>query len=405
MSALAAQRTVAGKANVAVAAVGAWLINYNSVEAILLFCAVLVTLAGIMFETGQLDSEFYEQQRDVLASAVLIVMIGSILYFAAVLCVEVRVMFMEAKERDEAPIGKLRNASMTGGGLAPASDGGKRARRYSFGISRLAGTPSAVHDEALQAERRSSGQRIASSEAPGRARRQSISEMSGIELSSYLKPPSVLSEQGVVPAMTETVSNPMFASMTAGGASGAAPGAGGPGMAQHKELAQNILLMQGLPNEEQWSTIQELYGDMVGMVAGLQEQVKGLKREVAQEERAVMGRRKHSAVKVPARPRAASISAAPGGSPVANIGPPPSASTCHPNGNVLSGQADAKQSGAARLPDLSFAAGGNGAASPNMPPRGRRRSISATRKILSKKAMFGQEAPSPSGPRSAADLP
>lgn len=39
-------------------AVGSYLVNYNTVEAILLFCAVLVTLSGIMFESGRFEVRF-----------------------------------------------------------------------------------------------------------------------------------------------------------------------------------------------------------------------------------------------------------------------------------------------------------------------------------------------------------
>lgn len=62
--------------------------DYNTVEAVLLFCAVLVNLAGIMFESGRFESSYYDGQRDLITYVVMIVVIGSIVYFAVVFCAE-----------------------------------------------------------------------------------------------------------------------------------------------------------------------------------------------------------------------------------------------------------------------------------------------------------------------------
>ena len=53
--------------------------NYNTVEMVLLFCAVLVVLAGVMFESGQLDSEYYQGQRDTITYITLTVIFFSLL--------------------------------------------------------------------------------------------------------------------------------------------------------------------------------------------------------------------------------------------------------------------------------------------------------------------------------------
>ena len=63
--------------------------NYNTVEMVLLFCAVLVVLAGVMFESGQLDSEYYQGQRDTITYITLTVIFFSLLYFGVVFCSEV----------------------------------------------------------------------------------------------------------------------------------------------------------------------------------------------------------------------------------------------------------------------------------------------------------------------------
>ena len=425
MSALSAQSSIADRANVAAAAVGSWLINYNSVEAILLFCGVLVTLSGIMFETGQLDSEIYQQQRDLLASAVLIVMIGSILYFVVVLVVEARLLLHEARDRDAAPHSKRTKAS-TGDGALPATDGTQqRARRFSFGIARLPGSTAAKGDSVLQGQR-SGPPPAGSGRATPRKRRQSISEMSGIELSSYLKgsnsAPPVAGSHVALPVAEETVSNPMFAAAAKAGAASPADVKAAPGMDQHKELAQNILLMQGVPSEEQWGTIQGLYGDMVGMVAALQEQVKSLKREAAKAERFEAPSRARASSRAGSRSKRSPSAPAPALAPgqgagsastapaadaprpvsrkVSGAGPSRRASVRSSNPLQLSGGSSpptGPTSPQALSPALSFAAAGAGTPgrSSGQPasPR-RRRSIAATRKILNKKTVFGQDRPS-----------
>jgi hypothetical protein len=63
--------------------------NYNSVEAVLLFCAVLVCLGGVMFESGRFDSDAFAAQRDAVAWVIILIIVGSIVYFCAVLFTEV----------------------------------------------------------------------------------------------------------------------------------------------------------------------------------------------------------------------------------------------------------------------------------------------------------------------------
>ena len=54
--------------------------NYNTVEAVLLACAVLINLAGIMFESGRFDSEYYSTQRDFITVCVMIIVFFSLVY-------------------------------------------------------------------------------------------------------------------------------------------------------------------------------------------------------------------------------------------------------------------------------------------------------------------------------------
>ena len=63
-----------------------FLIDYNIVESILLTCSVVVCVSGIMFQSGQLDSEGtqFAAQRTALLAAVMLTIVGSILYIAVV---------------------------------------------------------------------------------------------------------------------------------------------------------------------------------------------------------------------------------------------------------------------------------------------------------------------------------
>eukprot|EP00937_MAST-01D_sp_MAST-1D-sp2_P000675 g675.t1 len=63
--------------------------NYNTVEAVLLCCGVLVTLAGVMFQSGKLESQ--PQTADILAYAVLTIIVLSIIYFFTVLFTEIAI--------------------------------------------------------------------------------------------------------------------------------------------------------------------------------------------------------------------------------------------------------------------------------------------------------------------------
>jgi len=61
--------------------------NYNAVEATLLFCACMVMLAGLMFQSKQVKEDPYWELG--LASLTLVIIIFSIIYFFAVLLTEV----------------------------------------------------------------------------------------------------------------------------------------------------------------------------------------------------------------------------------------------------------------------------------------------------------------------------
>jgi hypothetical protein len=76
--------------------------NYNTVESVLLFSAVLVNLAGVMFESGRFDTGLYKEQQDFLTYAVIVVITLSIGYFIVVLVSEVYTM-LTANSKSKKP--------------------------------------------------------------------------------------------------------------------------------------------------------------------------------------------------------------------------------------------------------------------------------------------------------------
>jgi len=67
-----------------------FIFNYNTVESVLLFSAVLVNLSGIMFESGQLENG---SSNDALAYLVIVLISFSVVYFCLVLGAELLFAF------------------------------------------------------------------------------------------------------------------------------------------------------------------------------------------------------------------------------------------------------------------------------------------------------------------------
>jgi hypothetical protein len=75
--------------------------NYNTVESVLLFCAVLVNLAGVMFESGQLDQRGFEAQKAFITWVVVLIIVLSIAYFFVVLISEIYLMCTANSKRNQ----------------------------------------------------------------------------------------------------------------------------------------------------------------------------------------------------------------------------------------------------------------------------------------------------------------
>jgi len=72
-----------------------WLFNYNTVEEIMLFAAVIVCLMGIMYQANELSS-YYPESKDSVTAVVLAVIILAIIYFVTVLVTEMVILYNES---------------------------------------------------------------------------------------------------------------------------------------------------------------------------------------------------------------------------------------------------------------------------------------------------------------------
>ena len=97
---------------------GSALFDYNTVESVLLFSAIMVVLAGIMFESGRLDSDFYQSQRDTLTILVILIVISTLLYFTTVIVLDIVEMCKNSSNDDKEK--KLSVGKTKGGGRGDA---------------------------------------------------------------------------------------------------------------------------------------------------------------------------------------------------------------------------------------------------------------------------------------------
>jgi hypothetical protein len=65
-----------------------YIFNYNTVESVLLACAVLINLGGIMFSSGHLDNEYYAEQNEIIAWVMVMVVVFSMMYYGIVVTFE-----------------------------------------------------------------------------------------------------------------------------------------------------------------------------------------------------------------------------------------------------------------------------------------------------------------------------
>jgi len=136
--------------------VGSVLVSANGVEVTMLFSAVLVTVSGLLFESGRLDAAFYADQRDALTGFVIGLVSLSLVYFVIVLVVEMRALCANARAAESraappsrAERGKKKAASggVLGGILAAVAGSGAGGGTDSAVIAAAANAGRHTEDE------------------------------------------------------------------------------------------------------------------------------------------------------------------------------------------------------------------------------------------------------------------
>jgi hypothetical protein len=75
-----------------------WLFNYNTIEQLMLFAAVIVCLMGIMYQANTTTS-FYPGALDGVTAVVMIDIIAAIIYYFTVLFAEIAILYNEDNNR------------------------------------------------------------------------------------------------------------------------------------------------------------------------------------------------------------------------------------------------------------------------------------------------------------------
>jgi hypothetical protein len=106
-----------------------WLFNYNTVEAVMLFGAVIVNLMGVMYSAQKSAGSYYTEARDAVTTVVLIVIIGCILYFVTVVVVEITTLSNASNASKARSVARAGASSSAANKAKEAEDGEKKKLR------------------------------------------------------------------------------------------------------------------------------------------------------------------------------------------------------------------------------------------------------------------------------------
>jgi hypothetical protein len=101
--------------------------NYNTVEAIMQFCAVIVCLMAIMYQANEVNTA-YPESRDSVTTVLMIIIIWAIVYFFTVFVTEIVVLYNEdtrSKQLAKAARVKGKGDKLEGSGSKESSSGRK----------------------------------------------------------------------------------------------------------------------------------------------------------------------------------------------------------------------------------------------------------------------------------------
>jgi hypothetical protein len=103
------------------------LFNYNTVEAVMLFGAVIVNLMGVMYAAQARGGSAYSEARDAVTSVVLAAIIICILYFVMVIVVEITTLAQDAAVRRRAVVAAQRRKKSSSDDVAESDNRVRRA--------------------------------------------------------------------------------------------------------------------------------------------------------------------------------------------------------------------------------------------------------------------------------------
>lgn len=120
-------------------AIVSFLLNYNTVESVLLIAGILVCLMALMYEVQQVEDVNYDKSRNNITAWLLVVLVSSVMYFATVFTVDILRQFAS---KNEGAGRNLRRTVAGESGAAKNEDDKSSKRRNSFLPAALAGSGS-----------------------------------------------------------------------------------------------------------------------------------------------------------------------------------------------------------------------------------------------------------------------
>jgi hypothetical protein len=87
-----------------------WIFNYNTVEAVMLFCGIIVSLLGLMYESQSAQTS--PSARDAIAGLVIFIIASSIIYLASVFGIEVYISINTSKKANN-PLFSTKNLKVS----------------------------------------------------------------------------------------------------------------------------------------------------------------------------------------------------------------------------------------------------------------------------------------------------
>jgi hypothetical protein len=238
---------------------GSMLVDYNVVEGTMLFCTILVSLCGILFNTERFEGIAYSGQRDFITFCVLLIIFGSLLYFVVVFIVDMHAGMQDAAVRK----GKLRPED-----VRPPC----HACLVAAGCSTLppAGKVIKLNTKEAAAERRAIESALADMGEEGSVSDRGI-EMAAATAAKRLEPAEIQASLNPLfgiqggSASVAASAKPLDAALDSDGAK-ESPAVPADEMSDLKRMTASILSMTNPPSSSAWPDIQQLFADLTSQL-------------------------------------------------------------------------------------------------------------------------------------------